>query len=662
MAVVSLLSSLGCLFLGLKAANGARMTGFEKNNQLPGRSWVRRFVERHSVCLRRTVEISKGRQVLTANDLALWQQDTENYLLSNPVLAECFKDPRRLFNQDESSIELGSSSQRVLTPKGTKVIYHVSSGSREHITVSFACNAAGGMVPPRVIYKGVRNIAATQMNLPEDGLSGKWNVSVAPKGYITRPLFVEVLKDINTYVVEKDIPKPVVVILDGASPHLSIEAAAYCKANQIQPWLLRPNMTHLTQPLDLVFFADLKKTLKKSAWNWQTDPKNTGQFLNKYSVIGLLHEVTESCLRKPKLVQNGFKRAGLFPWDKTAPDRSKLLPGTVFSAIQAEQVLDIPPALEPLLADQQDAVEYDLDSLPPAVVPEQHNLQPDVEFELDYQLPAVEPEVDCRPPALEQEQDTLQLFPLFDDQLFLPAHESSSVHENEEEPANDNSDFEPMTSSTFNSESLTNKTFLCGSCDRRVLERFRALHLEKCFSVEQRDDDPLVPDQVPDQEPLQRDDANKENLPLPSSLSSVPTFTLEDRATMLNKFEVLLLNPKQVLEFNSQYELRNFVHTEPLFSAWLTLKLATIPTEKEALDKVLKSHEASNVPKKKTNRKQNVPSGPTRFDPSSQDWISILEESGQNAANKKKTIPKKKVQQKPKQKPQQKATKKSIRN
>ena len=125
------------------------------------------------------------------------------------------------------------------------------------------------MVPPRVIYKGVRNIAATQMNLPEDGLSGKWNVSVAPKGYFTRPLFVEVLKDINTYVVEKDIPKPVVVILDGASPHLSIESAAYCKANQIQPWLLSPNMTHLTQPLDLVFFADLKKTLKKSAWNWQ---------------------------------------------------------------------------------------------------------------------------------------------------------------------------------------------------------------------------------------------------------------------------------------------------------------------------------------------------------------------------------------------------------
>ena len=132
------------------------------------------------------------------------------------------------------------------------MIYHVSSGSREHITVSYVCNAAGGMVPPRVIYKGVRNVAASQLNLPEDGLSGKWTFSVAPKGYITRPLFVEVLQDINNYVETNQIQKPVVLILDGASPHLSLEAAAYCKANQIQPWLLRPNMTHLTQPLCLL--------------------------------------------------------------------------------------------------------------------------------------------------------------------------------------------------------------------------------------------------------------------------------------------------------------------------------------------------------------------------------------------------------------------------
>ena len=73
--------------------------------------------------------------------------------------------------------------------------------------------------------------------LPEDGLSGKGNFSVSPKGYIVRSLFVDVLKDLNSYVEKEKIRKPVVLIMDGASPHLSLEAAAYCKENQIQPWI-----------------------------------------------------------------------------------------------------------------------------------------------------------------------------------------------------------------------------------------------------------------------------------------------------------------------------------------------------------------------------------------------------------------------------------------
>ena len=618
------------VFLGLKEANSSRMTGFETSNQLPHTNWVRRFAERHSICLRRTVEISKGRQILTSQDLDLWQQDTENYLLSNPVLAECFKDPNRLFNQDESSIELGSSSRRVLAKRGTRVIYHVSSGSREHITVSYVCNAAGGMVPPRVIYKGVRNIAPSQLNLPEDGLSGKWTFSVAPKGYITRPLFVEVLQDINNYVEKNQIQKPVVLILDGASPHLSLEAAAYCKANQIQPWLLRPNMTHLTQPLDLVFFADLKKTLKKYAWNWQTDPKNTGQFLNKYSVIGLLQEVTEACLNKAGIVQNGFKRAGLYPWDKTAPDRSKLLPGTVFETGQAQN--------NNVLDEQTDVSETpQIDPIPAFDdVPSTSQSFP------NSQMLAM-----GEPPC----EDISDFVPF--DEPVLPEHESTSSHERYEDlpsPTDTSASFEPSLSSTLNSVSVTPKTFVCESCNRRILERFRTMHLGSCLTAD----------------PQQTDDSTKENISPPSKLSTVPTFTLEERQTMLTKFEVLLLNPQQVLEFNSQYVDRNLVHGEPLFSAWLTLKLATIPSEKEALDQVLKSHEVSNVPKRKNKRKQNVPSGPTRFDPSSQEWIYILEETSQaSAAKKQKSMdkpPKKKSQQNPKQKPKQKTTKKPIRS
>ena len=60
---------------------------------------------------------------------------------------------------------------------------------------------------------------------------------------------------------------------------------------------------------------------------------------------------------------------------------------------------------------------------------------------------------------------------------------------------------------------------------------------------------------------------------------------------------------------------------------------ASLPTKAQALKKVLGDHTASNVPKKKTNRKRNLPLGPARYDPSSPEWEEILLEQ---ASKKKK--------------------------
>ena len=128
------------------------------------------------------------------------------------------------------------------------------------------------MVPPRCVFIGVRNIAQIHLkNLPADGQSGAWQHSVAPKGYMIRELFLVVLKDVDNFAEEKNIKRPILIFLDGAGPHIYIQSAKFCKAKKIQPWLSRPNMTHLLQPLDLTFFSYLKHELKKLVWNWQAD-------------------------------------------------------------------------------------------------------------------------------------------------------------------------------------------------------------------------------------------------------------------------------------------------------------------------------------------------------------------------------------------------------
>ena len=99
----------------------------------PNRNFAYRFAKRHNLALRATMEISKGRQILSVDDLVAWQKDTEAGLIDKEEFKDCFKDPSRVFNQDETSIQVGSDNGKVLAEKGTKFLYCVGGSSREHV-------------------------------------------------------------------------------------------------------------------------------------------------------------------------------------------------------------------------------------------------------------------------------------------------------------------------------------------------------------------------------------------------------------------------------------------------------------------------------------------------------------------------------------------------
>ena len=88
------------------------------------------------------------------SDLKNWQNDVKAFMDYKPQLQAALLDPARVFNMDETSVELGSASKQILAERSTKVIYSISSGSREHITASYMVSANGDIVPPRCIFKG----------------------------------------------------------------------------------------------------------------------------------------------------------------------------------------------------------------------------------------------------------------------------------------------------------------------------------------------------------------------------------------------------------------------------------------------------------------------------------------------------------------------------
>ena len=84
---------------GLSVANRTRKFPEAWSKFLPDKWFVYNFATRHLLTLRSTMELNKARSIVTRQDLELWQSDTEGGLVFHPDFAECWKDPRRIFNQ-----------------------------------------------------------------------------------------------------------------------------------------------------------------------------------------------------------------------------------------------------------------------------------------------------------------------------------------------------------------------------------------------------------------------------------------------------------------------------------------------------------------------------------------------------------------------------------
>ena len=146
--------------------------------------------------------------------------------MNNNLVAECFSDPSRLFNQDETSVQVGCGPSKVLAPTGTKVLYNFTGSSREHVTASYTVSANGDCVPVGLVYKGVRNMASQHLkDLPSNGKSGSWKFGVTANGYVTREAFLDILKDLDEYLESNNVKRPVILFMDGQKGHISLEAA-----------------------------------------------------------------------------------------------------------------------------------------------------------------------------------------------------------------------------------------------------------------------------------------------------------------------------------------------------------------------------------------------------------------------------------------------------
>ena len=174
------------------------------------------------------------------------------------------------FVQDETALNCGTGKGRVFAPIGYKAAPQKKSlNSKENVTGSFTVTAAGDLADVTVVYGTQRNFARKKLEkLPKDGISGEWHAEHSENGWMDRDVFLQILKNLDKWLTDNDVARPVILFVDGHKSHYSLEICDFADEAGIKLWLLKPNSTQTLQPLDKVHYQILKKEIsaRVSAW------------------------------------------------------------------------------------------------------------------------------------------------------------------------------------------------------------------------------------------------------------------------------------------------------------------------------------------------------------------------------------------------------------
>ena len=113
-----------------------------------------------------------------------------------------------------------------------------------------ACSATGHYIPPLVVYPGVQPRVELREKFHRvfpEGLFGN-----SESGWMETRLFFEYLQNgFEPALTRRNVRRPMLLLVDGARCHLSIQASEFCEENGIYMYTLFPNATHIIQPLIL---------------------------------------------------------------------------------------------------------------------------------------------------------------------------------------------------------------------------------------------------------------------------------------------------------------------------------------------------------------------------------------------------------------------------
>jgi len=279
--------------------------------------WIEKFKARNKVSYRKIERVAAGR---------------ETGMLKLPGVAGYFSTLAHLINAHNlkpdriwAADECGCASWAVdgelaLVPEGSKRALSITKDFTQHISVCHSVNGYGQVAPPGIMLEG--------KNIPID--IGEFEevqgtiFGTQENGYYVQATFLTHLKHIKNYAdrfseVDPDLNVPIIVIVDGASPHIDLEIIDYCVSKNIHLLFFPSHLSHMMQVSDLCFFYSFKAYLAFLL------REHTASQVEQNMVPTVDRKTAVQCVGKAyahasdaEAMQSGFSRAGIIPFRPTA--------------------------------------------------------------------------------------------------------------------------------------------------------------------------------------------------------------------------------------------------------------------------------------------------------------------------------------------------------
>ena len=192
-------------------------------------------------------------------------------------------------------------------------MYAVSSAERGKTHTILSCVSATGFVVPRK--------TCVPDKLKEGAFSNTLFKS-SESGWVNSVLFCEWFE----FFVSSIPPiRPVLLIQDGHSSHVSIELIEMARANGVCLLCLPAHTSHILQPLDVGVFKSFKSSFNKACGNYmKQNPERVITTDILASMVGEAYTTSFTPL-------SGFKKTGIYPFNPSSVDDRQLAPSIALS-------------------------------------------------------------------------------------------------------------------------------------------------------------------------------------------------------------------------------------------------------------------------------------------------------------------------------------------